>query len=209
MIAYFVRHADKARGDFFNARLRHQDQPISRIGRGQAGRLARYLRRKEISSLYVSEYVRTAQTAKPLARKLGIQPVTDPRLNEIDIGSLEGLPDEEFRVRHPETWKAYMDRSTDFRWPGGETGQEAQQRIAAFLSEQPGRSGNIAAVAHDGIIRLLFCHIMKIPVSRRFELTLDTTGIMEIEWDVKRVRWNLVRYNQIPSQAFPARHPFG
>ena len=35
-MVYVIRHGDKAKGDFYNPRLRHQDQPLSRLGRRQA-----------------------------------------------------------------------------------------------------------------------------------------------------------------------------
>ena len=67
---YFVRHADKEDGNFLNPRLSQQDQPISKHGRTQAERLCQYFERKAITASYVSEYVRTQQTIRPLARRL-------------------------------------------------------------------------------------------------------------------------------------------
>ena len=72
MTIYFIRHADKASGDFPNPELRHQDQPISGFGRHQARRVAAYLHRKEIERIFVSRYIRTAQTIAPFARRTGI-----------------------------------------------------------------------------------------------------------------------------------------
>lgn len=133
---YLVRHADKATGDYFNPRLRHDDQPISKFGRKQASKIKKYFHKESIKSIYVSEYIRTVQTARPLARKLKIVPVADYRLNEIDIGIIDKLSDAEMREKYPEVWNALQDRNRDFRWPEGETGLEAQERVVSFINEQ-------------------------------------------------------------------------
>jgi broad specificity phosphatase PhoE len=195
---YLVRHGHKAAGDHFNSRLRHRDQPLSRLGRRASRALVRYFRGRGISAIRVSEYARTLETARPLARRLGIEPVTDPRLNEIDIGLLDGLSDDEIRVRFPEIWRATQERATDFRWPGGETGAEAQERIASFMRDQEANAGDLLVVAHDGIIRLLLCRVLGIPVWRRFGMKVDPVGITELEWDAGRRTWTLVRFNQVP-----------
>ena len=196
MTFYFVRHADKTRGDFYNPRLHHQDQPISSLGRKQAKRLREYFRYKMINSIHVSEYVRTEQTIRPLARKLKLTPVSDARLNEIDLGDLEGLTDQQIREKYPETWQHYLDRNADFRWPGGETGAEAQARIVSFFTDQAASMGDKLIVAHDGIIRLLLCHILKIPVYGRFDFKLGTAGIVEIQKEEDGDQWSIIRINQ-------------
>jgi probable phosphoglycerate mutase len=193
---YFVRHADKAVGNSYNARLRHQDQAISSRGRKQSKDIRKYFGNKGITSIFVSEYLRTTQTIAPLAKRLKIVPTVDPRLNEIDLGNIDGMTDEDFKAKYPHIWKAYQDRNADFRWPGGETGSEAQARIVNFLEELKEKSGNCIAVAHDGVIRLLFCHLMQIPVYRRFDLQIGTACAMEIEWNQDSLQWNLLRYNQ-------------
>ncbi|HSV92813.1 MAG TPA: histidine phosphatase family protein, partial [Desulfobacterales bacterium] len=90
------------------------------------------------------------------------------------------------------------ERSADFRWPGGETGTEALTRIAGYLREQEDRTGDLLVVAHDGIIRLFVCHVLGIPVWRRFGMKIDPAGITELAWDPRRRRWDLIRYNQVP-----------
>lgn len=196
MKIYFVRHADKAKGDFYNTSLGHRDQPISSLGRRQARQLRKRFRREPIVSIHVSEYRRTLETARPLARKLRLLPAVDARLNEIDPGDAEMLTFDELKVRYPETWHALNRTVEDFRWPGGETGAEAQARGASFLAEIARIPGDKLVVAHDGIIRLLLCHLLGIDVVRRFDLRVDTCGILEIERSESEDRWRVVRFNQ-------------
>jgi len=196
MTLYFIRHADKAKGDYGSSNLPHLDQPISKYGKKQAKALYNYFQNKQIDEIYVSEYIRTEQTIRAIIKRRKIRPITDKRLNEIDLGDLIGLTDEQFQNKFPDIWKAYQDRNIDFRWPGGETGVEAQSRIVSFLDEQTNRPGDKLIVAHDGIIRLLLCHLLNIPVYRRFEFQIGTAGIMEIEWDKDHQVWRIIRFNQ-------------
>jgi broad specificity phosphatase PhoE len=179
--------------------LRHQDQPISPKGRLQAQKLVSYFSDQSIAEIYVSAYQRTGQTIEYVAQAQQLTPIVDERLNEIDNGSIDGLADEEIRQRYPEAWKGYTERSADFRFPEGETGTEAQKRIVDFLEEkrQQYRSGDVILVSHDGLIRLLMCHIVGIPVYKRWNFQVDTCGIMEINYQPDFEAWKLIRFNQI------------
>jgi probable phosphoglycerate mutase len=63
---YIIRHAAKERGDFFNPRLRHQDEPISLKGQADAQKLCAFFEGKAIAAIYVSGYQRTRQTIAPV-----------------------------------------------------------------------------------------------------------------------------------------------
>ncbi len=193
---YIVRHADKAKGEFYNPQLRHNDQPISAIGRRQASQLKRYFRARPLDAVYVSAYIRTEQTIRSLARKRKITPLVDSRLNEIDIGIIETLSEEEIQGQYPEVWRVLVDQDRDFRWPEGETGSEAMARIASFVDEKKSEAEHILLVAHDGLIRLLLCHVLGLPAYRRFNFKVDTASVMEIEWEESAGRWKLIRFNQ-------------
>ena len=195
---YIIRHAEKEKGDFYNPRLRHQDQPISQKGQQDALKLWSYLCDKGISAIYVSGYQRTEQTIEYVAKQSGIVPVIDDRLNEIDNGRIEELTDHEVHQRYPEVWNAFRARNADFRFPEGETGEEARRRIADFLEEklQGHPAESIVLVSHEGLIRLLMCHIMNLPVYKRWNFHVDFCGIMEITYQPDHKAWKLMRFNQ-------------
>jgi broad specificity phosphatase PhoE len=199
MTIYIVRHADKQKGNFYNLRLRHQDEPISQRGQEQARRLWGYLGDKGIAAIYVSAYQRTLQTIEYVAAQSGISPVIDERLNEIDNGCLEGMSDGQIQIQYPDIWKLFQERTADFRFPEGETGQEACQRIADFLEEKHRvhQNENIVVVSHEGLIRLTACYILGLPVYKRWNFqSVDFCGIMEIAYQPQYQSWKLLRYNQ-------------
>jgi broad specificity phosphatase PhoE len=196
---YLIRHAAKERGEFFNPRLRHQDEPISAQGQTQAQKLCAYFDGQAIAAIYVSEYQRTWQTGEPLARQFNLTPGIDARLNEIDNGRLDGMTDEQIQQTYPDVWQAFLSRSADFRFPGGETGDEAQQRIVEFLAEkrQQHAGENIVVISHEGLIRLLMCTILDLPVYKRWNFHYDFCGITEIAYQPEYASWKIMRFNQV------------
>jgi broad specificity phosphatase PhoE len=195
---YIIRHAEKERGDYYNPDLRHQDESINQRGQEQAFKLWSYLCDKHISAIYISGYKRTRQTIEYVAQQSCIDLVMDARLNEIDNGCIEGMTDEAIQETYPEVWQGFQKRSADFRFPEGETGEEARRRIADFLEEkrQVHSTENIVLVSHEGLIRLLMCYIMDLPVYQRWNFHVDFCGIMEIHYLPDYKTWKLIRFNQ-------------
>ncbi len=198
MTFYIIRHAHKEKGDYYNPRLRHQDEPISQAGRADSLRLWPYLCDKDLSAIYISGYLRTRQTIEFVAEQSGLRPIVDERLNEIDNGLIEGMTDEAIQQLYPEVWRGFRERSFDFRFPGGETGEEVRRRIADFLEEKRKQHAgeNIVLVSHEGLIRLLTCYVLGLPVYARLNFQFDFCGIMEITYQPDVQTWKLIRFNQ-------------
>ena len=196
---YIVRHAEKQKGDFHNPYLRHQDEPITPKGQQSSQRLWSFFRSRNISALYISEYLRTAQTAEYISAQSGISPIVDKRLNEIDNGIVEGLSEQELQVTYPEVWNGFRERDHDFRFPEGETGEEAQKRITEILEDKlilhPAE--NVIFFCHEGLIRLMTCTIMGLPVYARWNFAVDFCGITEITYQPHYNTWKLIRFNNI------------
>jgi len=58
-------------------------------GREQAEQLVGKLEQQPLEAIYVSDLVRTQQTAAPLAKARGLEPVIRPGLREIQAGDYE------------------------------------------------------------------------------------------------------------------------
>jgi broad specificity phosphatase PhoE len=67
---YLVRHAERASDE--------KNSLLSAEGHARAARLADLLRDAGITHIFISEYLRTAETAAPLAARLGITPTVVP-----------------------------------------------------------------------------------------------------------------------------------
>ncbi len=193
-----VRFYKTLHGNYYNPHLRHQDEPLSVAGQQKARALVPFFSNKLIAAIYVSGYQRTWQTSEPLAQHLQLTPIVDERLNEIDNGVTECLSAQEIQQTYPEVWHAYTTRTTDFRFPGGESGAEVQHRIAEFLREKLAQhdQDNLILISHDGLIRLLMCHILNLPVYQRWNFHIDFCGIVEMTYQPNFAAWKLMRFNQ-------------
>src|SRR3954451_7827978 len=74
----------------------HGDPALAPDGEVQAERVADRLESQRIDAIYVTTLRRTAQTAAPLAARLGLTPVVEADLREVYLGEWEG---ELFRQR--------------------------------------------------------------------------------------------------------------
>jgi len=199
MTFYVLRHGQKKEGKFYNPELRHQDPPLSEKGKVSAIELIHHFSKKEIKKIYISSYIRTKQTIEPLAAQLNLLPIVDIRLNELDNGLLDDMNEQEFEKAFPQEWKSYTARASDFRFPGGETGKEARNRIDSFLTEKWGlhKNENVLIVSHDGLIRICMIYILGIPEYRRSDFKVDLYGVTEICFQEDIKRWKLIRFNQV------------
>lgn len=198
MTFYILRHAEKETGDFYNPNLRHHDEPLSQFGLAQAEKLVPFFADKEITKIYISEYIRTAQTIAPVAEHFRLSPVIDARLNELDNGLFERATEEELREKFPQELKALRERQAGFRFPEGETGEEGLARIVSFLEEKRVQHAgeNVIVAAHDGLIRLLMCHVTGMPANGRWNFLVYYCGLTEIFYEPEFGTWKLVRFNQ-------------
>jgi len=198
MTYYIIRHGDKVEGEFRKPELPLNDQPLSEVGQAQARALVDFFMGREIAHIYVSAYQRTRQTIAHVAEHFGLTPIVDERLNEMNNGAFNVGTVDELQEKFPGEWQVYRKRRSDFRFPGGESGGDAQQRIIEFLEEKRELHGdeNVIAVCHDGLSRLLMCYVLGIPVYKRWNFQMDTAGITELEYESEYSTWKLIRHNQ-------------
>jgi broad specificity phosphatase PhoE len=134
------------------------DTPLNDTGRRQARELAEKLASEEISSLWASDLSRARETAEIVGARIGMTPLLDWRLREGARGRWEGHLFEEIEREEPELYAAWRRGGADFRFPGGESLLDQQQRVMASLSDIHAR-GPLPGlvVCHGGSIRVMLC----------------------------------------------------
>jgi len=104
-------------------------------------------------AVYASPLERTAETAKPIARKLGLRVRTERGLLECDFGQWTGARLNAL-AKKPE-WAKVQRWPSGFRFPGGESFLEMQARITSAISRlvalHPGET--VVAVSHADPIK--------------------------------------------------------
>ncbi|HEU5023811.1 MAG TPA: histidine phosphatase family protein [Spirillospora sp.] len=130
------------------------DPELAPEGREQADRVAERLASTRLDALYVTPLRRTAQTAAPLARKLGIEPRVEPALREVHLGEWEGGL---FRKMVAENDPVAQRMVAEERWdviPGAESDEAFAARVREGLGRvaaaHPG--GRVAVFTHGGVI---------------------------------------------------------
>jgi 2,3-bisphosphoglycerate-dependent phosphoglycerate mutase len=130
------------------------DPPLSELGAEQARLVCARLAGTRIDAIYVTPLRRTAQTAAPLARQLGLQPHVEAGLREVYLGDWEGG---EFRKRVAENHPISQRMFAEQRWdviPGAESSEALAGRvrnaIVRLAADHPGE--RVAAFTHGGVI---------------------------------------------------------
>ena len=132
----------------------HADPALTPNGHEQAQRLADRLATAGIDAIYVSTLQRTAQTAAPLADRLGITPQVEAELREVHLGIWEGG---EYRQRVAEHDPIARQVFEQERWdviPGAEASAALAGRVRGAIDRlAAGHAGHrVAIFTHGGVI---------------------------------------------------------
>ena len=152
-----VRHGESAPARFDAPAPRvdgRSDPALDPQGRKEADLVAERLQHEDVAAIYVSSLRRTHETAAPLAARLGLEPVVEPRLSEVFLGDWEGPY---FRKHFAEGHPIALQAIKEERWdaiPGAESTEAFQARIRAGIeaiaAAHPDR--RVVVVTHGGVI---------------------------------------------------------
>jgi probable phosphoglycerate mutase len=152
-------------------------------GHGQAAALAEALADVPVAAVYTSPLVRAHDTARPLAERLGLEPVVVPDLRELDFGELEGLPHDDVRARYPEllSWPVAPSGVT---FPGGESVADLNRRAVAAVREIASRHAGTTAVlvSHSVTLRTILADALGMAIDNMFRLDIPHCSISVVDW---------------------------
>ncbi len=154
-----VRHGETD----WNAGARIQGQrdiALNAKGQWQASRAAQALADADqpVGAIYSSDLARAHETARCIARALGLAVRTDARLRERGFGDYEGKTFGELEQRFPEQTARWRARDPGWAPPGGETLVTLHERILAATNELARRhlGEQIVMVAHGGVLDMMY-----------------------------------------------------
>jgi probable phosphoglycerate mutase len=137
-----------------------RDTPLNDVGREQARELAEQTvaRSEAIKSLWSSDLTRASETAEIVGERIGLEVRRDPRLREANRGDWEGYLFIDVKRADPERFAAWMRGGASWRFPGGESLQEQQDRVLSALHDiHAGGELPALVVCHGGSIRVVLC----------------------------------------------------
>lgn len=168
---YLVRHGETD----FNKTLRFQGQtdvPLNEKGKEQAQKMATYFRNIPLTAIYSSSLQRAYSTAEILGSVKNLAPVKVDSFREINFGQWEGGHSTVIKEQYGSVWQDFFKNPAIAKAPGGESMGDLQNRafpaLQKILASHP--EGDVAVVAHGGIIRVLMCSMLGLDVNRTWHL---------------------------------------
>ena len=131
-----------------------RNPPLNDTGRAQARELATEVLHEHVVALYASPLLRAWETASIAGEVLGLEPLPEERLVEVDVGNWAGRLHDEVATAEPQAYQAWIDADEAFRFPGGEAIGEQHVRVAAAVADiRAAVDGPALVVCHGGTIR--------------------------------------------------------
>ena len=125
---------------------------LTKRGQKQIREIAKKLKKEKINLIYSSDVFRTRQTAKIVAKELGLKVIFDKRLRDINLGIYQNRPKKEFYQDFPNLKERFSKKPK-----GGESWSECKKRILNFLKDidKKYKDKTILIVSHGDPLWLL------------------------------------------------------
>jgi alpha-ribazole phosphatase len=150
-----------------------QDHALSDAGRRQAHAWSDYFSNMPLDRIYGSDLVRCLETARIIAARCFLEPQALPELREISLGQWEGRRFDAVRAADPFEFQRRGEKIADHRPPGGESFTDLQRRVwPVFKSLASGAHQAILLVTHAGVIRVLLCRLLGMPLENLFRIKI-------------------------------------
>jgi broad specificity phosphatase PhoE len=131
----------------------HLPVPLDATGREQAAVLAERAIAYDFRVLWCSPLLRARETADIVGARIGLQPRDDARLMETDAGDWTNRSFAEVRAESQELFDAFASADPGFAFPGGESFDEQDERVAQALREIEAGELPALVVCHGMVIR--------------------------------------------------------
>jgi probable phosphoglycerate mutase len=169
------------------------DPPLAEVGEEQAEQVAKRLEHEVLDGIYVTTLRRTQQTAEPLAKRLGITPVVEAGMREVNLGEWEGGL---FRIRVAQQDPVAVKMFTEERWdviPGAEPTEEFGARIRESLTRIAAAHTDrrVAVFTHGGTIG----QVVAMATGSRPFAFIDADNASITQLVVWGERWLIRRFN--------------
>ena len=150
----------------------HADVGLSERGVAQYHALKGRFSDARISACYSSDLQRCRVGAEILGRHLGIEPVYNPALRELNIGVWEGMTWDEIRQLWPDEWDARLADIVNYRVPNGENLLDVSNRVMPVIDRIVGdhRGNEVLVVGHGGVNRVILLNAIGAPLSALFNI---------------------------------------
>ncbi len=168
---YLIRHGEVA-GAGTKRYNGHADVALSPRGVEQYHQIKERFAGTNVSACYTSDLTRCVTGAEILGQHLGVTPVRERNLRELNIGVWEGMTWTDIQATYPEQWQARLDDLVNYRVPRGENLVDLRGRIIPVVRDivERHRGEEVLVVAHGGANRVILLDAIGAPLSALFNI---------------------------------------
>jgi alpha-ribazole phosphatase len=197
-IIYLLRHGEIQTLKEGKRFIGWQDVALSDVGLTQARKWADFFSVAALKNICCSDLSRCLETARIIGARCSLEPSPFPELREIDLGQWDGQPFETIQSRDPAAFLERGDRIADYRPPDGESFRDLQERVwPVFKKIVQSSSGPTLIVTHAGVIRVLLCQILGMPLENLFSIgqahgALNIIAVRPKHWSLQAINLQLI-----------------
>ncbi|HEX2173313.1 MAG TPA: histidine phosphatase family protein [Dehalococcoidia bacterium] len=178
-----ARHGD-AEGEASHRLIGRADVDLTATGLAQAAALADRVAELGITALVTSPLRRARHTAEQIGRALGLDPVIEDDLTDLDTGRLTGTTLDELMRHDPAAYAAWLDAPETLDFPDGETLAALRVRVGVaierLLDADP-EEANLLVVTHEHVARSLLTLLLGLGPEAHFQIDVDAGSISVFE----------------------------
>lgn len=155
---------------------------LSEIGERQAREVAERLAGLTLAAIYSSPMERAVETSQPTAEHFGLPTTLCEDIVECDFGEWTG---ENLGVLSTlSEWQTVQKNPSEFRFPGGESFTEMQDRMIETLGKIAARhpGGVVACFSHADPIKTAIAHFSGTPLDSFQRISADPASISVAEF---------------------------
>lgn len=171
---YLVRHGqvEGYKEKRYNGQANVQ---LTQLGKEESARVCDSLNDISLDAVYSSDLDRSRYCAELVAAAHDLSVSTCESLRELHFGDWEGRTWAELRESYPEDWQLRLQDLVNFQVPGGESFQDAADRIRPTIRDIITRhlGGAVVLVAHGGVNRVVLLDAIGASLGQAFSIEQD------------------------------------
>ncbi len=187
MTVILLRHGRSTSNAAHTLAGRSEDVDLDETGRRQADAVVDRISGLPIRALVSSPQLRCRRTLEPLARRLGVQPLIDDRLAEVDYGEWTGRSISDL-LNEP-LWSVVQHQPSAAVFPGGEGLAQVQSRAVSAVreldlrfAEDHGTDAIWVACTHGDVIKAVVADAVGVHLDGFQRFVVDTASISVIRY---------------------------
>ena len=175
---------------------------LTQVGIQQAEQSGKMLESLNISAIYSSPIDRALQTAEIVGNHCNLEPVTDDRLIELDMGKFTKMPYDEIFAKHGNVFLKFYEGSEEVSENGVETFAKVQKRVFEMVDFviNKHKNENIVLVTHMDPIKAMIGKTLSLKPEILFELIIANASLNIFNNNDQK--FYLKAINALPSERF-------